>query len=123
MNTMSIQEPTLPNPFEWGLSLHAAVILSREPEILADLERARLLPPLPPGYIPTIVEVLFDDVPYIRAENGVISYIRDCHPEYQPLFIEYRFDDEIAVFQVGGEYVINRIAGMAIALAAQGFLH
>lgn len=123
MTVMAIQESTLPNPFEWGLSPHAAVLLSREPEILVDLARDRLLPPLPPGYIPTAVEVLFDDVPYICAKDGVIAYVRNCHPEYQPLFVEYRFDDEIAMFQVGGEYVVNRIEGMAIALAAQGFLH
>lgn len=123
MTAMAIQESTLPNPFEWGLSPHAAILLSREPEILVDLARDRLLPPLPPGYIPTVVEVLFDDVPYIRAKNGVITYVRNCHPEYQPLFVEYRFDDEIAMFQVGGECVVNRIEGMAIALAAQGFLH
>jgi hypothetical protein len=123
MTVMAIQESTLPNPFEWGLSPHAAVLLSREPEILVDLARDRLLPPLPPGYIPTVVEVLFDDVPYIRAKDGVITYARDCHPEYQPSFVEYRFDDEIAMFQIGGEYVVNRIEGMAIALTAQGFLH
>lgn len=119
---MITQNSTLPNPFEWGLSPQTATLLSRKPEILADLVQERLLPPLPPGYVPTIVEVLFDDVPYIRSENGVLIYVRNCDSNYEPLFIEYRFDDEIALFQINGEYIINRIEGMAIALTAQGFL-
>lgn len=113
----------LPNPFEWGLSSQAAALLSREPEILADLARERLLPPLPPGYIPTVVEVLFDDVTYLRSVQGTLVYTRNCAPNYEPAFIEYRFDEEIALFQIGDEYVVNRVEGMAIALAAQGLLH
>ncbi|NET33267.1 MAG: hypothetical protein F6K19_14805 [Cyanothece sp. SIO1E1] len=110
---MTIPNSTQPNPTEWELSPQAAAILSREPDILSDLAQDRLLPPLPPGYIPTVVEVLFDDVPYIRSEQGVLTYVRECHPDYQPVFVEYRFDDQMAVFQVGGEYVVNRIEGMA----------
>lgn len=116
------QHLTQPNPFEWGLSPRAAALLSREPEILADLAKQRLLPPLPPGYIPTVVEVLFDDVPYLRSVEGLLSYSRNCKPNYEPEFIEYRFDDEIALFQIGAEFIVNRVEGMAIALAAQGFL-
>lgn len=118
----TIQGKTIPNPSDWGLSAQAAAVLSKEPEILTELAQDRLLPPFPPGYIPTVVEVLFDDVPYIRAERGVLTYVRDCHPDYQPPFVEYRFDDEIAVFQVGGEYVVNRTEGMAITAALQGLL-
>ena len=110
------------NPLTWGLSTQAVILLSKEPEILADLARDRLLPPLPPGYIPAVVEVLFDDVPFLRSKYGALVYARDCNPDYQPLFVEYRFDDEIAVFQVKGEYVVNRIEGIAQATALQGFL-
>jgi hypothetical protein len=112
----------IPNPTEWGLSPQAASFLSKEPEILRDLERDRLLPPLPPGYVPTVIEVLFDDVPYIRSQNGIPVYIRDCLPDYQPQFIEYRFDDETAVFHIGDEYVINRIEGIAQIAGLQGFI-
>jgi hypothetical protein len=117
------KDSILPNPFEWGLSAQAAVVLSKQPEILADLARERLLLPLPPGYVPNVIEVLFDDVPYLRSEQGVLTYTRNCHSNYEPLFIEYRFDDETALFQVGDEYVVNRIEGLAMTLAAQGFLH
>ncbi len=111
------------NPFEWGLSPHAATLLSKQPEILADLAQERLLPPFPPGYVPTVVEVLFDDLPYLRSVEGVLTYTRSCDSNYEPAFIEYRFDDQIALFQIGAEFVVNRVEGMAIALAAQGFLH
>jgi hypothetical protein len=113
---------SLPNPTTWGLSPQAALLLSKEPEILRDLERDRLLPPLPPGYVPIVVEVLFDDVPYLRSEQGIPTYVRDCRVDYQPQFVEYRFDDETAVFHVGDEYVINRIEGMAQVAGLQGFL-
>jgi hypothetical protein len=94
---------------DWGLSHTAVTLLSKRPEILADLERDRQLPPFPLDYVPEIIEVLFDDLPYFRSEQGVLIYMRDCSPNYEPQFIEYRFDDETAVFQVGDEYVINRI--------------
>jgi hypothetical protein len=94
----------------WGLSSTAVALLSRKPEILADLERDRQLPPFSLDYVPEIIEVLFDDLPYFRSEQGVLIYVRDCSLNYQPQFVEYRFDDETAVFQIGNEYVINRIA-------------
>lgn len=110
---MTTQIIALLNPAGWELSAHAVAILSREPEILADLAESRLLPPLPPGYVPHIIEVWFDDIPYIRVEAGTVMYLRDCRPDYEPPFVEYRFDDEIALFQVGRECVVNRIAGIA----------
>ena len=105
------------NPAAWGLSPAAVAILSREPAILVDLAASRQLPPLPPGYVPQLIEVLFDDLPYIRVEAGTVTYLRACHPDYAPPFVEYRFDDEVALFQVGGEVVVNRIEGMASVVA------
>ena len=119
---MTTQSTTLPNLAEWGLSPQAVFILSREPGLLAELTQSRLLPPLPAGYIPGVIEVLFDDVPYIRSTNGVLNFVRNCHAEYQPQFIEYRFDDETAIFQVGSEYVINRIEGIAQVYVLQNLL-
>jgi type IV secretory pathway TraG/TraD family ATPase VirD4 len=113
----------IPNIEEWELSPQAAAFLSREPEILASLAHDRLLPPLPPGYVPTTIEVLFDDIPYFSSEGGIITYLRDCCPDYEPVFVEYRFDGEIALFQVGGEYVVNRIQGIAQVATVQGFLN
>ena len=119
---MTTQSMILSDLADWGLSAQAVSILSREPSILADLAEASLLPPLPPGYIPSVIEVLFDDVPYIRSTNGILNFVRNCHAEYQPQFIEYRFDDETAIFQVGNEYVINRIEGIAQVYVLQNLL-
>jgi hypothetical protein len=108
---------------EWNLSEGAIAILSREPEVVLDLLHSRFLPPLPPGYVPAVVEVLYDDVPYIRSECGVVTFVRHCHPDYQPPFVEYRFDGETAVFFVQGEYVVNRAEGIALTVALQGLLN
>ena len=117
------KELTYLNLAEWGLSPQAVAILSREPDILSDLAQDRLRPPFPPGYIPTLVVVLFDDIPYIRSQQGVVTYLRDCRQDYHPAFVEYRFDDEIAVFHVDGEYVVNRIEGVAQVTALQALLN
>jgi hypothetical protein len=108
---------------EWNLSATTLSTLVKEPEIVADLIQSRHLPPLPPGYVPTVVEVLFDDLVYLRSVNGQVIYSRQCEAEYQPPFVEYRFDGETAVFQVGGEYVVNRTEGIAELVALQGLMH
>jgi hypothetical protein len=111
------------DPAMWGLSERAIHSLNNEPTILQSLAADRLLPPLPPGYVPKVIEVLFDDVPYIRTEDGVVTRLRECLEDYQPSFIEYRFDDEIALFQIGGEIIINRIEGIAKVSALQELLN
>jgi hypothetical protein len=110
------------DPAMWGLSEKAIQALNNEPTILQSLAADRRLPPLPPGYVPKVIEVLFDDVPYIRTEDGVVTRLRECLPDYQPAFIEYRFDDEIALFQIDGEIVINRIEGIAKVSELQALL-
>jgi len=102
------------------LSPQSIEVLSREPEILDDLAQVRSLPPLPPGHSPAVVEVLFEDVPYLRSEQGVLSVLREYLPDYQPRFIEYRIDDETAFFQVGGEIVVNRLDAIAEMIGRVG---
>ncbi|MEM9505183.1 MAG: hypothetical protein AAGA01_14635 [Cyanobacteria bacterium P01_E01_bin.43] len=103
----------------WGISAQTMEVLRHEPEILADLAEARERPPLPPGYCPDVIEVLFEDVPYLRSEQGVLSVLRDCLPDYQPRFIEYRVDEETAFFQVGSDIVVNRLEGIADLMAGR----
>ena len=98
---------------QWGLSTEAISTLQGFPELIPELALARQLPPLPPGYVPFVVEVLFDDVPYLRSVDGILTYTRDCLPDYQPAYVEYRVDDEMAFFQMGHEVVLNRIEGLA----------
>ena len=111
---------THPDLTTWGLSSQAIEVLSREPAILDDLAQAKSLPPLPPGYSPAVIEVLFEDVPYLRSEQGVLSILRECLPDYQPRFIEYRIDDETAFFQIGGEIVVNRLEAIAHLMGRVG---
>ena len=111
------------DPAMWGLSQKAIHALNNEPTILQSLAADRLLPPLPPGYVPKVIDVLFDDVPYIRTVDGVITRLRECHKDYKPSFIEYRFDDEIALFQISGGIVINRLEGIAQVHALQNMLN
>jgi hypothetical protein len=95
----------------WGLSPQAQTLLSEEPELLQAIADARSKRPLPLNYIPVTIEVFFEDVLYLKAVEGVLVQVRECLPDYQPRFLEYRFDGEMALFQIGEETVVNRIAG------------
>jgi hypothetical protein len=95
------------------LSDRAIAVLNRETEVLTRLIAARSFAPLPPGYTPKVVEVLYDDLVFIRLEDGYLRYLRPCDQSYLPPFMEMRFDDEIALFMVGTETVINRLTAMA----------
>lgn len=99
----------------WELSEAGIAILIKEPELVAHLQEARSLPPFPPGYVPAVIEELFDDLPYRRWLWGqaLPIYERPCPPDYEPPFVEYSFDDETALFQVGGEIIVNRVNAMA----------
>ncbi|MEO1396240.1 MAG: hypothetical protein AAFV90_25365 [Cyanobacteria bacterium J06634_5] len=122
MFTRTLRPKTI-DPARWGISTKAINALNNEPTILQSLAADRKLPPLPPGYVPKVIEVLFDDVPYIRTVDGVVTRLRECHQDYQPSFIEYRFDDEIALFQINGEIIINRLEGIAQVHALQNMLN
>lgn len=97
----------------WGLSESAISILSKEPEIVSDLESTRTLPPFAEDYEPELVEVLFDDVVHIRREYGKVVYELKCPVDYQPPFVEYVFDGSTGLFMVGAEIVVNRMSQMA----------
>ncbi|WP_156119915.1 hypothetical protein [Leptolyngbya sp. KIOST-1] len=98
----------------WDLSSDTATYLGQHPEQLSALAEAKALPPLPPGYVPEVIEVLFDDVPYLRSVGGALIFARDCLPDYQPGCVEYRLDDQLAFFQIGSEVVIDRLGGLAL---------
>jgi hypothetical protein len=106
----------------WNLSERAIAILSREPEIVIDLQHSRSLPPLPPGYVPQQVEVLLDDMVALRYANGEKIYERQFSEDFEPQWIEWRFDNQSAVFAIGGEYVLNRTEGIAEVVARLGLL-
>ena len=97
----------------WQLSRTARMTLEREPEIAADLAIERQKPPFPAGYQPELIEILYDDVVYVRSERGQITYLRDCARNYIPPFMEIRFDGQMAMFVIQGEMVVDRTEQMA----------
>jgi hypothetical protein len=107
---------------DWSLSASAIALLTQEPEITSALKIARRKHPFPAGYTPAVVDVLFDDVLFIRSvgtkplpgeHRGQIVFLRPCSPNYQPPFVEVRFDDQMALFLIQGEIVVNRTQAMA----------
>lgn len=101
----------------WGLSQHAISVLSKEPEIVADLAKARELEPFSANYKPKVFEVLFEDVVHIRWQEGKKPFIADCSENYQPLFTEYAFDEQCALFLVNGEVVVNRAENIELNIS------
>ena len=102
-----------PDIGQWGLSQRAVAVLREEPEIAANLAEERKKPPFPAGYQPKVIEILYSDLVYIRSEKGRITYLRDCPRNYIPPFMEIRFDDQLAMFVIQGEMVVNRTGQMA----------
>lgn len=98
---------------DWNLSQSAIALLKREPEIAADVIIERQKPPFPAGYQPQVIEILYDDMVYVRSEQGRIRYVRDCPRNYIPPFMEIRFDGQMAVFIIQGEMVVDRTELMA----------
>lgn len=98
----------------WGLSEHAIAVLSKEPEVVTGLAKARNLEPFQEGYQPKVFEILFDDVVYIHWEKGKKPYIAQCPENYQPPFTEYTFDGQTAFFLVNGEVIVNRVELMQL---------
>jgi hypothetical protein len=99
----------------WNVSEGAIALLIHEPEIVAHLEEVRSYSPFPPGYVPAVIEELFDDLPYRRWQFGqaLPTYERQCLPDYDPPFVEYSFDDETALFHVRGEIIVDRITAIS----------
>ena len=102
-----------PDIYRWNLSRSAIEVLLREPEIAAGLAVERKKLPFPAGYQPEIIEILYSDLVYVRSERGQITYLRDCPANYIPPFMEIRFDNQLAMFVIQGEMVVDRTAQMA----------
>ncbi len=97
---------------DWGLSPKAVASLLAAPELADEATKERSNPPFPAGYTPTTIELLYDDMLFVRSENGQVTYLRHCPENYDPPFFEMRFDDQMALFLVEGEVVINRAIEM-----------
>lgn len=96
---------------KWQLSFRAIVTLSQYPELVLELASERTKAPFPPAYTPSTVEVFYDDVLCVRYQNGLIYYPNAFSAD--PPFVEIRFDDQMALFVIEGEIVVDRVKAMA----------
>lgn len=97
----------------WQLSEAAIAFFEDRPEMLEHIAKAKEQPPFAAEYTPSLVEVLFNDIVYIRYENDTITAIRESGEGFAPNFWEICFDGETALFVVGREVVIDRAGDMA----------
>lgn len=98
---------------EWGLTPDLRERLESDPEIVAAICRARRRFPLPAGYTPRTIEIVFDDVVCARITNGVLVYERRLPAGYVPPFIEYRLDGQMGWFQIQGKVLVDRLSKLA----------
>lgn len=101
----------------WQVSEPTKLILAQEEEIVKHLALARQKHPLPTGYIYSELEILFDDVVYIRQMNGVLTNLKSCPKDYTPPFVEWRMDGDCVFFQCGIDVLVNRISQLAAFLS------
>lgn len=92
----------------WGFCKETIKVLENEPEMVEYLASKRHLPPFPKGYKPLSFEVRFEDGGFYYHERGKLPYIRKSEEGYKPAFTEYLIDDEILVFKVGSDVIIDR---------------
>ena len=89
--------------------------------MLEHVTRAKEKPPFAAEYTPFLVEILFEDIVFIRYENGNITAIRESKEGYVPTFWEVCLDEETALFVIGnGEVVVDRAGDMADLDALMG---
>jgi hypothetical protein len=94
---------TTENLKERQLSETAITFFHDRPEMLAHITREQT--PFAAEYTPSLVEILFEDIVYIRYENGRITAARER---------EACFDGETALFVIGdGEIIVDRVQEMA----------
>lgn len=96
---------------QWGLSFQAIAVLSQHSELVEELARERTKPCFPPGYTPRTIEIFYDDILCMCYQQGQIDY-PNLSPE-QPPFMEVRFDDQMALFVINSEVIVNRVVAMA----------
>lgn len=107
---------------EWKVSDQAIDVLKDEPEVFNAVSYWRSVPPLPPGYIPGAIEEKFEGLVFRRWEyprlSGEPTYTRPVPSEdYQPLWVSWWFDEDMALLHIDGEVLVNRAEAMAAQAA------
>ena len=97
------------------ISNAAIAFFEEEPELQQYIEEQSAKGDLPGEFVPTVVEVKFEGLTYLRYESGEITASRECSEGYVPPFWEICFDeDELALFVLHpGEILLDRTAQMS----------
>ncbi|MBE9062880.1 hypothetical protein [cf. Phormidesmis sp. LEGE 11477] len=105
MNTLAVKQA----------SRTALAFYEAEPKIQQYIQEQAAKGDLPGEYTPTVVEVKFEGLTYLRYEAGEITASRECSKGYVPPFWEICFDeDELALFVLNpGEILLDRTAQIA----------
>jgi hypothetical protein len=98
---------------QWQLKENTKTILLEFPDVVESLLADKLLPSFNEDYSPQIIEILLDDVCYIKIIKGKLSSLKDCPLDFNFNWLEYRFDGECALFICHGEEIVNRLELMA----------
>jgi hypothetical protein len=97
------------------LSSAAQAFLVDLPEIKQEILENSARGDFDAGFTPSVVEIKYEGLTFIRYENGEITDIRECSEGYVPPFWEVCFnEEEIALFVFGdGEVLLDRTGEMA----------
>ncbi|BAY59325.1 hypothetical protein NIES2135_62020 (plasmid) [Leptolyngbya boryana NIES-2135] len=96
-----------------NLSFQALAVLTKEPEIFAEVTEANNQLPFAPDYQPTHIQIRFDDVPCLEVVDGVAAVLVNCPVNYKPPFTAFYFDHSLALFLINGEAIVDRTHAMA----------
>ena len=94
------------------ISKAAIAFFEKEPELQQYIEEQSAKGDLPGEFTPTVVEVKFEGLTYLRYESGEITASRECGEGYVPPFWEICFNEnELALFVLHpGEILLDRTA-------------
>ena len=68
--------------------------------------------PFPANYTPEIIEIRFNNILYLKSINNKLIYNKLCPTNMETKFIEWRFDDECAIFQTSDKLIIDRTTNL-----------
>lgn len=98
-----------------SLSSQALTFYQEFPEIAQQIAEQSAKGNFDAGFTPTIVEVKFFGLTYLRYEKGQLTATRECSKGYIPPFWEICFnEEETALFVLGDdEVLLDRTSDMA----------
>jgi hypothetical protein len=94
---------------QWQLNQDTQTILLKFPDVVESLITDKSLPNFPEDYSPQNIEILLNDICYIKITDGKLSRLKDCPPGLNCHWLEYRFDGECALFICNGEAIVDRL--------------